>query len=189
MAIVAGMPHGGDCGTVAHRRRSVLPAPTALAGLGTVLCLYRPERGGELAGWGRAEAAESRVRMDSEGVIESLRFRDAAGDCCWRLYLLPESDFLAWDRLQSRLPAADESEPRQCIADRLWRRLAGNLRGDAWHVCPLRLHAVAQAGRACLAASAAPLSAPGAELARRIARIENACLDPSASNGLMDMRF
>ena len=182
------MPSRPAIASDARNAHARLPTPRQLAQLGVVLCLYREQPGGELAGWSQAVRAEAEAALDSDGMQESLLFYDRDDRCCWRLYLLPESDFLAWDRLQSRLPAADVSEPRQCIADRLWRRLAGNLRGDAWHMCPLRLHAVAQAGRACLAASAAPLSAPGAELARRVVRIENACLDPSASNGLMDMR-
>ncbi len=173
MAIVAGMPHDG-MDNPAVSRLTAMPAASALAALGPVLCMHRPEHGNELVGWSHAVHAESRVRMDSEDVIESLRFFDDAGRCCWRLYLLPESDFFAWDRLLSRLPGGCDNELRSGIAERLWRRLADTLHGDAWHLSAVCLHAIRVGARVCMAASAASLSAPGIERARRIARIENA---------------
>ncbi|HAI94922.1 MAG TPA: Hemin transport protein [Xanthomonadaceae bacterium] len=172
MAIVAGMPHGG-MDNPGVSRRTVMPAASALAALGPVLCMHRPGHGNELVGWSRAVHTESRVRMDSEDVIESLHFFDAAGGCCWRLYLLPDSDFLAWDRLQSRLPGCCDSEPRSGIADRLWQRLAGTLRGGAWQLSAVRLHALREGARVCMAASATSLSLPGIDRVRRIACIEN----------------
>lgn len=189
MAIVAGMPHGG-MDNPAATRRTVMPAVSALAALGPVLCMHRAEHGNELAGWSRAVHAESRVRMDSEDVIESLHFFDAAGGCCWRLYLLPESDFLAWDRLQSRLPGCCDHELRSGIAERLWQRLAGTLRGGSWHLSTVRLHVVREGTQACLAASAASPSMPGIERARRIARIENVASGcPLTSGGTASLRL
>ena len=79
-----------------------LPHPRQLAELGTVLCMHRPRQGGELAGWMRAVRAESDAGMDSDGLYESLAFFDGQGQCCWRLFLLPDSDFLAWDTLAAR---------------------------------------------------------------------------------------
>lgn len=147
------------------------PTPRRLAALGTVLCLYRAE-GNELSGWHQAVDVHACQGLDSEGVRESLCFTDARGRCCWRLYLLPDSDFLAWDQLVSQLPVRPQHEDTGSVGDRLWRRLAGHLGGQRWRVGALRLHAVEE-GRA-LAASIAPLSALGLAAARRIGHHEGA---------------
>ena len=126
------LPGGQGIGTTARPSSSpVLPRPWQLAELGSVLCLYRPQRGGELAGWTQAVRAESATGMDSDGLQESLSFFDATGQCCWRLFLLPDSDFLAWDLLASQFPSRCEEAAVQGVADRLWRRLAGRLGGTA----------------------------------------------------------
>lgn len=149
----------------------VPPAPTRLAELGTVLCLYHADSS-ELAGWHQAVAVHACQGVDSEGLRESLCFTDDRGRCCWRLYLLPDSDFLAWDRLVAELPGQSPGDGEGNVGERLWRRLAGHLRGQRWRVCALRLHA--SAGGQGLAASLAPLSSLGAVVARRIARLEGA---------------
>lgn len=153
-----------------YLRPGQLPSPDQLAALGTVLCLYRPESS-ELGGWKHAVSAHACQGMDSEGIRESLCFSDARGRCCWRLYLLPDSDFLAWDRLVSAFPARPEPANDGGVAERLWRRLATRLGGEPWRMCALRLHA--RNGQA-LAASVASLSVLGATAARRIARVEGA---------------
>ena len=153
-----------------YLRPAQLPSPAQLAGLGTVLCLYRPESS-ELGGWQHAMSAHACQGMDSEGIRESLCFSDARGRCCWRLYLLPDSDFLAWDRLVSAYPARPEPAFEGGVAERLWRRLANRLGSEAWRMCALRLQ-VGEGNR--LAASLAPLSTLGAAAARRIARVEGA---------------
>ncbi len=147
------------------------PAPVRLAELGTVLCLYRADSS-ELGGWREAVAAHACQGVDSEGVRESLCFTDARGRCCWRLYLLPDSDFLAWDRLVSQLPAQAPGMDDGSVGERLWRRLAGHLGGQRWRMTALRLHAIEQGHG--LAASVATLSSLGAASARRIARMEAA---------------
>jgi hypothetical protein len=153
-----------------YLRPGQLPSPEQLAALGTVLCLYRPESS-ELGGWKHAVSAHACQGMDSEGIRESLCFADARGRCCWRLYLLPDSDFLAWDRLVSAFPARPEPANEGGVAERLWRRLATRLGGEPWRMCALRLHAGDTQG---VAASLASLSALGAAAARRIARVEGA---------------
>jgi len=153
-----------------YLRPGQLPSPEQLAALGTVLCLYRPESS-ELGGWKHAVSAHACQGMDSEGIRESLCFGDARGRCCWRLYLLPDSDFLAWDRLVSAFPARPEPANDGGVAERLWRRLATRLGSEPWRMCALRLHAGDARG---LAASVASLSALGATTARRIARVEGA---------------
>lgn len=150
-----------------------LPQPQQLASLGTLLCLFRPQHGSELSGWTQAVRVETCAGMDSDGLRESLSFFSADGRCCWRLYLLPESDFLAWDRLQARLPCSSESEPACALAERLWKRLAGRLFGDGWRASIVRLHALAEGGaRPVLASSLAPVSPFGLSVARRIAQAE-----------------
>lgn len=154
---------------------AALPQPRQLAALGAVLCLYRAHGGGELGGWAQAARAEVDSGMDSDGLRESLSFHDRDGRCCWRLYLLPDSDFLAWDRLASSLPRADAA-PSAGIAERLWRRLLS----PQWHCSVLRLHAphaspgFGFAGQALLAASLTTVSELGATVAARIARSERA---------------
>lgn len=152
------------------------PGPAQLAALGTVLCLYRGD-GSELSGWQQAVTAHACHSVDSEGVHESLCFLDARGRCTWRLYLLPDSDFLAWDRLLAQLPQQPTKNEEGNVGERLWRRLAGHLGGHRWRACVLQLHAVEQGGG--LAASLATLSALGSATARRIARLQGADGDPA----------
>ena len=165
---------GSDCEMV-EQIASILPRPQQLASLGTVLCLYRPQHGSELSGWAQAVRVESRAGVDSEGLRESLMFFDCNGDCCWRLCLLPDSDFLAWDRLLGSLPACAMAESESSVAERLWRRLAGRLLGGQWQACALRFHEVpAATSPHALAASLAAISALGSARARRIAQAEGA---------------
>jgi hypothetical protein len=172
---------------------NALPTPNALAALGTVLCVYRSRRGdglgGELGGWQQAVRAETWCGIDSDGWQECLQFRDRDGDCCWRLYLLPDSDFLAWERIQQALPRVDAplGACRDCgpphdddgVAGRLWRRLSHRLAGERWQVSALRLHALPvsratrPACRVALAASLATVSSLGADMLQRIARWED----------------
>lgn len=160
---------------VPHVAEPGVPRAHQLAALGTVLCLYRPQDGGELAGWAQAIRVESRTGVDSDGLRESLVFFDAEGRCCWRLYLLPDSDFLAWDRLLDSLPCADEPEAATGVGERLWRRLAGRLLGGEWRSCVLQLHALpARTMPPVLRASLTAVSPLGAETARRIAQAEGA---------------
>jgi hypothetical protein len=152
--------------------RPCLPSTTELAALGTVLCVFSRRYGGELGGWTQAAGAELRSGIDSDGWHECLQFHDRNGDCCWRLYLLPDSDFLAWEQLQSRLPAAEAMPgPSEAVAGRLWRRLSARVGGERWQSSVVRLHALRHP-RALLAASPAPVSPLGVEMLRRIARIE-----------------
>lgn len=162
-------------GMEAAGNAAALPRAQQLAALGTVLCLYRPQHGSELSGWAQAVRVESRAGVDSDGLRESLAFFDTDGRCCWRLYLLPDSDFLAWDRLLDSLPACGESEPVKGVSERLWRRLAGRLLGGQWQACVMKLHVLPAAMMPpVLAASLAPLSPLGIATARRIAEAEGA---------------
>ena len=156
-------------------RANPLPRAQQLASLGTVLCLYHPQHGSELSGWARAVRVESGASVDSDGLRERLDFLDADDRCCWRLYLLPDSDFVAWDRMLDALPCAGEKHAAPGVGERLWRRLAASLPGEHWQACVIRLHVLAAAASApVLAASPAPLSALGILVAQRIAQAEGA---------------
>jgi hypothetical protein len=148
----------------------LLPHPGQLVALGTVLCLFRPSLGGELEGWRRARRVAAVQHVDSEGPNECLCFFDAEEECCWRLYLLPDSDFLAWDRVLEGVPAMADTAGGG-VGERLWRRLAGRLRGDIWRGSVIRLHLTGGMGMQ-LAASAATPSEWGRKAARRIGRVE-----------------
>ena len=158
-----------------------LPRPSQLAALGTVLCLYRAQSGGELSGWAQAACAERGGGVDSDGFREHLLFHDHDGRPCWRLYLLPDSDFLAWERLAATLPIHAGVVREDGIGERLWSRLAARLRGERWEASVLRLHALRcspgfgwSAEPPVLAASLVTPSPLGAAAARRIARAEGA---------------
>ncbi len=166
-----------SCPDSRGRRRANLPSVAGLASLGTVLCVYRSRYGGELGGWAHAASAESWCGIDSDGWHECLQFRDRSGQCCWRLYLLPDSDFFAWEQLTAQLPRGEtQPSPGDGIATRLWRRMASRVGGERWLCSVLRLHTMPQpslpASMPVLAASLAPVSVFGADVVRRIARIE-----------------
>ncbi len=153
------------------------PSVAQLAALGPVLCLYRTQQGSELAGWQQAVRVETHAGVGSDGLDERLLFFDAQGRCCWRLCLLPDSDFVAWDRLVASLPKGADGEVAG-LADRLWLRLAGRLLGGQWRACALQLHAVPQAASLpVLAASLSLMSSLGVATARRIAQAEAAELE------------
>ena len=153
-----------------------LPHPHELAALGAVLCLYRIQAGSELDGWSQAVRVSSDSALDSDGLCESLQFIDRDGLCCWRLYLLPDTDFLAWEHLLAGLPVQCLAEPGLGLRERLWRRVARHLGGPVWRANVLRFHAPPAgpgfAGQSLLAASLPRLSACGAEVGRRIVRRE-----------------
>ncbi|WP_454259532.1 Hemin transport protein [Pseudoxanthomonas mexicana] len=153
------------------------PAATQLAALGPVLCLYRTQQASELAGWQQAVRVEVHTGVGSDGLDERLLFFDAQGRCCWRLCLLPDSDFVAWDRLAASLPAGRDSDAGG-LADRLWRRLSGRLLGGQWRACVLHLHAVPQPGALPVLAASLPLmSMLSATTAQRLAQAEGADLE------------
>jgi hypothetical protein len=165
------------CSSETTAAQRMLPQPAELAALGVVLCLYRVQSGGELAGWSQAVRAQASAKLDSDGLCERLVFHDGADRCCWQLFLLPDSHFLTWDRLTSRLPSAPDPSAGT-IAERLWRRLADGLRGPPWQASVLRLQVprtdpgFGAVPGAVLAASLATVSATGAATATRIATRE-----------------
>lgn len=155
---------------------TAMPQPRQLAALGAVLCLYRGSGAGELEGWSQAMSAACARTLDSDGLHESLQFFDAEGRCCWRLHLLPDTDFWAWEQAVAGLPERVASDPALGVGERLWRRVARRMNGPAWRARVLRLHVVSGGpggtGWPLLAASLPSLSACGEEVAARILRRE-----------------
>ena len=140
--------------------------PDALSALGPVLCLHGAADAHLLSGWTRAQRLLALVQLDSDGPSEALHFLDEAGTDCWRLHLLPDSDFHAWERLLSRLPVQAETPSA-------WRRLWSGKRRIAphWHACALQLHVIADPrGGTRLAATDVGLSRLGQACAQRIAK-------------------
>lgn len=170
-------------GALTGASADAVPAAAQLAALGPVLCLYRAQQGSELAGWQQAVRVEAHTGVDSDGLDERLLFLDAQGRCCWRLCLLPDSDFVAWDRLVASLPAGRGDEAAG-LADRLWQRLAGLLLGGQWRACALQLHAVPRPASLPVPAASLSLMSPlGVATARRIAHAEGADLETGMHDG------
>lgn len=163
--------HSAAVSSIGH----VIPSPQALAALGPVLCLHR-ESEGVLTGLLRARACCYRAHVDSDCLRECLRFRDAAGDECWRLYALPDTDYLGWERLVADLPACREDPGDAGLGERLWRELAETLAGRRWRAETIRLHAIVAAGHARPAMSEPRVSRPGMLQMRRIARAAGAAM-------------
>lgn len=119
----------------------------ALVALGPVVCLHRREDFDRLRedalpllAWSRAQAC---CEVDSEGPREALRFLDHDGAPALQLCLLPDSDFLAWERLVQRLPQGQAPTAPLCrpswLARLRWRARVGRfvvwdgrLRFEAW---------------------------------------------------------
>jgi len=140
--------------------------PRALSALGPVLCLHAAGDPHPLAGWSRARRVAARVRVDSDGPDESLCFFDDDGRCCWRLHVLPDSDFLAWARLLDALPRDAGGDDIPAWFERCRRAVRRR-----WRACALRLHAIPDTrGALRLAAAEVDLSPLGEDWARRVAR-------------------
>lgn len=143
------------------------PCPAAaLARLGPLLCLSRALEPHVLAGWSLARRVQPRICVDAEGPREALCFHAADGRLCWQLYLLPDSDWLAWDELVARLLAGAIQPPSlPPVAPCPWAIRLG-IGEPLWRACALRLHALPGDE---LAASQARLSRAGSDAALRIA--------------------
>lgn len=115
----------------------------------------------ELAGLSGASSVCACVTVDNEGPRESLHFFDQSGAVLAAVWLLPDSDFLAWERLIEALPAASAQPP----ARTRWRR--GALHGSA-RVCCLE-HVRLAAVELLDMRAPARLSALGLGWARQIA--------------------
>jgi hypothetical protein len=162
---------------VSCRRLHLSPARwlAGLAALGDVLYLSGHARGGLLDELVQGVLLESMVlaplqRCDAwwaasaitvDGPREWIECRDADGQASARLYLLPDTDYLAWDALQAGAGAGPACEPMTAAP---WRPAGAHL---------LRFHTRALAGLQVFGAersrSLSPLSR---QLAGRILRDE-----------------
>ncbi|KGQ18504.1 Hemin transport protein [Lysobacter dokdonensis DS-58] len=113
--------------------------------------------------------------VEREGPCEAIHFVDLRGRPCWRLYLLPDSDFLAWDALIA---------PLRKRVDRAWHaarghRLERRLHVERWSATVLSLRATWSHvdERLALAADRCFVSPLGLSIAHRIARNEGIPLD------------
>jgi len=135
-----------------------------LAALGPMLCLHRRGDAHLLAGFMAARRMEVAVRIDSDGICESLRFFDAQDAPCWHLCLLPDSNYWAWDALISQLP----EQVRLSCGDR--ERALCSLRSrPAWRPCTVRFRQCTTSAGPMLAATPVTLSDTGFRESLRLA--------------------
>lgn len=155
----------------------------ALADLGVVLYVYAqrdsrtwlapqapwPARR-ELVGLVAAERVVASVAVDSDGPHECLRFLDDAGDTLASLWLLPDSDFLAWETLLAALPGDAIARDRPRAVDTPARTAQARV---------LQLQRARVGGVDLLDAHTPKrLSVLGLASARRLALAEHATLEP-----------
>lgn len=179
-----------------------LPDAMQLAALGSVLCLYRDDDAPTVHGWWAAAHADVHACVDASGAREwvsvhgapanGLPSSPAARHDRMRLYLLPDTDFLAWERMTATLaPATERDHSAAPLHARLFTRLAASVRRMRWRALPLRLLAQPQshADRWRLTALPAALSPLGHRVATHIARCEGAdflsCPDPERSPAVL----
>ncbi|MBL8297172.1 MAG: hypothetical protein JNN30_02385 [Rhodanobacteraceae bacterium] len=138
--------------------------------LGPVLWLWRatPDCAADLAavtGWNCVQ------RIEPGGICEALCFHRADGRELARLYLLPDSDYLAWEQLLQCVSCnscANTNEPPISLHQRL--REAARIRaGRPWQGAVVRFcHGMDNAESWLLAEAVSAVSLPGRRLALEI---------------------
>ena len=151
------------------RRVAPLRAVTGSRGL---LLLDHPA----LDALARSTALTAHTQVTPHGPREWLAFRDASGETLAKLYLLPDTDYLAWDEMTVATALAPRAEePARWHAHAAFLRQALSRIGSAWQA---RLFKFEQRKLPWLqtldARSPLRLSLLGLELARLIARSEGA---------------
>jgi hypothetical protein len=127
--------------------------------LGPVLWLWRARSGhaadlSTVAGWNCVH------RIEPDGICEALRFYRDDGRELARLYLLPDSDYLAWEQLLQCVPCSTP-EPQRGLHQRL-REAAFSRAGHAWQGAVVRFcHATDTSRPWLLAEAAASVSTTG----------------------------
>jgi hypothetical protein len=165
------LPRLGAVLWLERRERRPSP-PRALIGTRGIVLLEHPA----LGVLGRCRSIAAHTAVTPHGPREWLSFRDARDEVRAKLFLLPDTDYLAWDEMAAatRLAPACEEPPR-------WHAHAAFLRGalarlgSAWRARVLRF----ELGRLpwLRTLDAQPplrLSLLGLELSRAIARSEGA---------------
>lgn len=136
-----------DARGLGHAAQRLADWKSQLVALGPVVCLHRREDFARLREDALPLLARSRAlaisEIDSEGPREALRLYDLDAQPALQLCLLPDSDFLAWERLTQSLPARAGATGPLCkpswMARLLWRarvgrfvRWNGRLRFEPW---------------------------------------------------------
>ena len=159
-----------------------LPDAGQLAALGSVLCLYRYDDTPP-ARWWAAGRALMHACVDATGAREWVSVHGASGhdaragqdgadDDRLRFYLLPDTDFLAWERMTATLASATTQRAAvQSLHARMLARVAARAR---WQALPLRLQAQPGASGWRLTALPVDLSTLGRRVAETIACCEGA---------------
>lgn len=155
-----------------ERRERRPPPSRALVGPRGILLLEHPS----LAVLGRCDAITAHTAVTPQGPREWLSFRDAKDEVRAKLFLLPDTDYLAWDEMAAatRLAPTREDAPGWQAHTAFLRNALARF-GTAWRARVLRF----EAGRLpwLRTLNAQPplrLSLIGLELARTIARGEGA---------------
>jgi len=151
------------------RRHAPMRAVTGSRGL---LLLDHPA----LDALARSTIATAHTQVTPHGPREWLAFRDASGETLAKLFLLPDTDYLAWDEMTAAAALAPRiEEPARWHAHAAFLRQALARIGTAWQA---RLFTFEQRKLPWLqtldARSPLRLSLLGLELARLIARSEGA---------------
>jgi hypothetical protein len=149
--------------------------PELLAALGPLLCLYRADDPHALQGWSWAKSVQACIKINSDGPREALTFFDETRRACWQLYLLPDSDYLSWDRVLSCVQCQLDS------TENAWRYktpavpISHAIGNPIWRACALRFYAVPGSNNQyCLALGDVSLSIAGRKAAEAIAKSEGA---------------
>lgn len=126
--LVDALPHLGAVLWLERRARHA-PAVHAAIGSGGVLLIDHPA----LAMIGRCGIVRAHSAITPYGPREWLDFRDDSGVAQAKLFLLPDTDYLAWDEMiaRSHVPPAPEPAPRWQAQTTFLRCALAHL-GTAW---------------------------------------------------------
>lgn len=157
------------------RIHSGLCTPQLLAALGPLLCLYRADDPHALWGWSWAKSVQACIKINSDGPREALTFFDDAKRACWQLYLLPDSDYLSWDRVLSCVHCELDTSKNSWLQKVPTAPVSRAIGNPIWRACALRFFAVPSLNNEpCLALADVSLSSAGRKAAEAIAKSEGA---------------
>jgi hypothetical protein len=152
--------------------------PELLAALGPLLCLYRADDPHALCGWSGAKSVQACIKINNDGPREALTFFDETRRACWQLYLLPDSDYLSWDRVLSCVRCELDTTQNSWLKQMAAVPIARAIGNPIWRACALRFYAVPSLNNEhCLALADVSLSNAGRKAAEAIAKSEGAAPD------------
>lgn len=164
------LPHLGAVLWLERRNRRAAPLRASIGANG-VLLVDHPA----LGALARSHAVTAHTAVTSHGPREWLCFRDEAGEAQGKLFLLPDTDYLAWDEMTAASRLETEPPPECWNAHGAFLRGALARLGSGWRARLLTFELTRLPWLRTLAARP-PLriSLLGLELARAIARAEGA---------------